>query len=158
MFIIHHKYITVKNIHWDFDICYFIGNLINLKKRNHVSLKIPSRDKKIKYTFIMGAVLVYTTIDELIILDDNTKCYSIWVKWFFFLVFIIKDWKDFIEELYQTCALQLLRKPFWMLGHNLTALFRLHVNGLETFTMYPPFMVLHLWCSYELLKKKILFS
>lgn len=34
-----------------------MGNLINLKKRNDVSLKIPSRDKKIKYTFIMGAVL-----------------------------------------------------------------------------------------------------
>lgn len=62
----------------------------------------------------------------------------------FFLVFIIKDWKNLIEELYQTCALQLLLKPFWMLGHNLTAFFRLHVNGLETFTMYPPFMILHL--------------
>ena len=24
----------------------------------------------------MGTVLVYTTIDELIILDDNIKCYS----------------------------------------------------------------------------------
>ncbi|OWK00375.1 TUSC3, partial [Cervus elaphus hippelaphus] len=41
-------------------------------------------------------------------------------------VFRMNDWKGLIEELYQTCALQLLFKPVWMLGHSSTALFRLH--------------------------------